>query len=58
NTSMQNIKLIDVLGKIVMNKSLNGDKNGFIDTSSLAKGSYFVVIIEKNGNRLIKKVMI
>ncbi|HIP48953.1 MAG TPA: hypothetical protein EYG92_08330, partial [Lutibacter sp.] len=32
NTSMQNIKLIDVLGKIVMNKSLNGDKNGFIDT--------------------------
>ena len=58
NTSMQDIKLLDVLGKVVMNKNLNGYKYGFIDTTNLTSGTYFVVVNAKNGHRIMKKVII
>jgi len=57
-TSMQDIKLLDVLGKIVMKKNLNGYKYGFIDTTNLTRGTYFVLVTAKNGHRIMKKVII
>ncbi len=52
---IQNLKLIDVTGKIVIEKT-NANTTTLMDVSSLAKGIYFVILQTENGNQSFKLV--
>jgi hypothetical protein len=54
-TSSKNytIYLMDVMGKTVL-RSDNLNNNQIIETSSLAKGTYFLKIVTENGIEVIK----
>jgi hypothetical protein len=54
---MEHLKISDVKGSIVYTETLQS-KQKQLNTSSFAKGMYFITITTKNGAVAVKKLMI
>ncbi|MES2588054.1 MAG: M43 family zinc metalloprotease [Bacteroidota bacterium] len=60
NSSKTNIQLLDVMGKIIVNETINsltGNNLVFIPTQNIASGSYLIKVYI-DGNELIKQITI
>ena len=54
---MEHLKISDVKGSIIYTETLQSNKK-LLNTSSFAKGLYFITITTKNGAVVVKKLMI
>ena len=54
---MEHLKISDVKGSIIYTETLQSNKK-LLNTSSFAKGMYFITITTKNGAVVVKKLMI
>ena len=55
NSNIKTIEIIDIMGKIVMQKSLNNLTGLSLDVSELQKSIYIIKAINAQGNILISK---
>ena len=54
---MEHLKISDVKGSVIYTETLQSNKK-LLNTSSFAKGMYFITITTKNGAVVVKKLMI
>lgn len=56
-TDIDNIRIMDISGKVVQYNEGNGHNHQTIDISSLNAGIYFITLQNKNGEHLLKKMV-
>ncbi len=53
---MNNIKVYDVLGKLLINQNLNNEDRSSLNVSELEKGIYYLEITSENNTSVVKKM--